>query len=114
VNMLIGGRCHVPNINSKNYTLRQYAERQAMNAPIQGGSAEIIKLAMIQIESVLKKSSLKTKVLLQVHDELLCEVPVDSIEAEIPVIKSIMEKVVELSVPLVVNVGIGNNWSETH
>ena len=93
---------------------RSFAERAAINAPIQGGAADIIKMAMIRVEKVLKEKSIPAKLLLQIHDELIFEVPVEYAEKTGQLIKENMEKVVKLSVPLVVEVGIGKNWREAH
>lgn len=93
---------------------KSFAERAAINAPIQGGAADIIKMAMIRVEKVLKEKKISAKLLLQIHDELIFEVPENrTIEAE-QIIKENMEQVVKLSVPLVVEVGIGKNWREAH
>lgn len=107
-----GRRCYVYGINDK--MMRSFAERSAINAPIQGGAADIIKLAMIKVNQKLKKSNLDIKMLLQVHDELIFEVADKDIESASQLIKETMENVVHLSVPLVVEVGVDNNWKDAH
>ena len=93
---------------------KSFAERAAINAPIQGGAADIIKMAMIRVEKVLKEKKIPAKLLLQIHDELIFEVPQTYAEEAGKIIKENMEQVVKLSVPLVVEVGIGSNWREAH
>lgn len=110
VTTLMGARCYIPNANSQNFMLRQYAERQAMNAPIQGSSAEIIKLAMIRIFE--QRQSLSAKMLLQVHDELLFEIPEAFVDTETETLKKQMESVINLSIPLSVDASVGDNWAE--
>jgi DNA polymerase-1 len=112
VTTLMGRKVHTPGILDKNAMVRQFAERQAINAPLQGSNADIIKKAMIKIHDFLKSS--QTKLLLQVHDELIFEVP-DADTHEIPhKLKEIMENIVKLKVPLVVDIGIGDNWDAAH
>jgi DNA polymerase-1 len=105
---------YLPDINSRNAVVRGFAERNAINTPIQGSAADIIKLAMNKIYDELIKNNLKTRMLLQVHDELLFETTEDELNIVIPLVKEIMENVVKLSVPLVVDVGYGKNWFEAH
>ena len=114
VETLWGRRCHTPGINDNNATLRQFAERQAINAPLQGSNADITKMAMRKIYDHLKKGTFKTTLILQVHDELLFEAPAQEITTLIPTLKKMMEDTASLSVPLVVDVGIGKNWDEAH
>ena len=118
VTTLFGRRVHVPGITAKNPAQRSFAERAAINAPIQGAAADIIKRAMVKIPDALAKAGLKAKMLLQVHDELLFEAPPAERDKIIAVVKPIMENaalpVVELSVPLVVEVGHGPSWDEAH
>lgn len=110
-----GRRCYVPGIHEKSAVRRQYAERQAINAPLQGGAADIIKRAMVHLPSALDKAGLgSTRMLLQVHDELLFEVDDAQAEAVAKTVKDIMEAAAQLSVPLVVETGIGQNWAEAH
>jgi len=103
----------IPDIASKNPALRNFAERTAVNSPIQGTAADLIKLAMIRIHNQLRKKKLKTKLLLQVHDELVLDVPKDEVETIEGLVKSEMENVCELCVPIVVEIGTGKNWMET-
>jgi len=114
VTTLLGRRCYVPNIGSKNPSLRGFAERQAINAPLQGSNADIIKKAMIKIPGVLKKENLQTKMLLQVHDELVFESLEQEVDQSISILKPLMETIISLSVPLRVDAGIGKSWAEAH
>lgn len=114
VTTLFGRRCHVRGITDKNPSQRNFAERAAINAPIQGGAADIIKRAMIRLPSTLERAGLKARMLLQVHDELLFEVPLQEVEMTEHVIQTEMESVAHLDVPLVLDVGIGYNWEEAH
>jgi DNA polymerase-1 len=109
-----GRRCWVPGIGDKNGAVRSFAERQAINAPIQGGAADIIKRAMIRLPDALKKANLKADMLLQVHDELIFEVPDAEVDATKKVVKTVMEGAAQLSVPLLVETGSGANWDEAH
>jgi DNA polymerase-1 len=109
-----GRRCWVPGIADKNGARRSYAERQAINAPLQSGAADIIKRAMVRLPAVLKAEGLKSRMLLQVHDELLFEAPVEEAETLAGVVKRMMESAAVLSVPLVVETGIGKTWAEAH
>ncbi len=114
VETLWGRRCYIPNIQAKTPTLRAFAERQAINAPLQGTNADLIKKAMIEIDAWLKKHQFKTKMLLQVHDELIFESPDDEIEKIQPSIQSMMESIEKLKVPLLIGVGSGSNWQDAH
>ena len=118
VETLFGRRCHVPGINDKNPARRSYMERAAINAPLQGTAADIIKRAMIRIPPALAERGLKARMLLQVHDELVFEVPDAEIEELSIVARAIMEKAHEparkLSVPLTCEAGVGMNWAEAH
>lgn len=114
VETLWGRRCHTSGINDSNPNSRQFAERQAINAPLQGSNADIIKKAMRKIYNYLISSNSKTQLILQVHDELLFEIPEEDVQTTIPILKKMMEEIVSLSVPLVVDVGIGKNWDEAH
>jgi DNA polymerase-1 len=105
----------VRGINDKNQALRGFAERAAINAPIQGGAADIIKRAMTRLPAALAKARLKARMLLQVHDELVFEVPTAEVDATAEIAKKIMEDAAHLDgVPLVVDVGRGANWDEAH
>lgn len=114
VTTLFGRKCYTMGIMDQNVGLRQFAERQAINAPLQGSNADIIKQAMDRVPAVLEKNKLGARLLLQVHDELLFEVPESEVEKTVPVLKGLMENIVSLKVPLVVGVGIGDNWEEAH
>jgi DNA polymerase-1 len=114
VKTLLGRKCYIPNINASNPGWRAGAERQAINAPLQGTAADIMKKAMIKIPPALQAAGLKTKMLLQVHDELIFEVPDAEMEQAKPLIKSIMENVVTLEVPLVAEAGAGHSWASAH
>ena len=114
VETILGRKRHLKDINSNNFVVRGHAERNAVNAPIQGSAADIIKVAMIDIDKALSEGSFKTKMLLQVHDELLFEVPEEEIEPIKALIKEKMESAMKTKVPLIVEVGVGNNWLEAH
>lgn len=114
VETMLGRRRYLKDINSRNAVVRGHAERNAVNAPIQGSAADIIKLAMIKIHHELKNSDLQTKMLLQVHDELVFDVPKNEVEAVKPMIQNAMETAVKTEVPLLVDFGFGENWLEAH
>ncbi|GAB4154809.1 MAG: DNA polymerase I [Winogradskyella sp.] len=114
VQTVLGRRRYLKDINSRNAVVRGAAERNAVNAPIQGSAADIIKLAMINIYEKLEAGDYKTKMLLQVHDELVFDVYKPELEDVSKLIKTEMEKAYQLSVPLDVDLGIGNNWLEAH
>ncbi len=109
-----GRRCFVPGIAEKNPARRAYAERQAINAPLQGGAADIIKRAMVRLPKALAEAGLRARLLLQVHDELLFEAPEAEMEALAGLARRIMESAAELAVPLVVETGHGATWAEAH
>ncbi len=111
---ILGRRRYLRNINSKNRTVRQFEERVAINMPIQGTAADMIKIAMINIYNELEKRKAKSKMILQVHDELLFDIRKDEVEELTPVIKDIMEKAMKFDVPIVVDSGVGENWLEAH
>ncbi len=114
VETILGRKRHLKDINSNNFVVRGHAERNAVNAPVQGSAADVVKMAMIKIQKELEKEKLKTKMLLQVHDELIFEAPVDELEVAQNIIKMEMENAIETQVPLLVEVGVGNNWLEAH
>ena len=114
ITTLLGRRCAVPEISSKNGAIRSYAERNAINYPIQGSAADIIKVAMVRIHRRLAAEGLKTRMVLQVHDELVFDVPRDELETMRELVRSEMEGAVKLNVPLVVDIGVGRNWREAH
>ncbi|MFQ3340991.1 MAG: DNA polymerase-1 [Flavobacteriaceae bacterium] len=111
---VLGRRRYLKDINSQNAIVRGAAERNAVNAPIQGSAADIIKLAMIAIQKRLKSETWRSKMLLQVHDELVFDVPKEEVEALKTMVKNEMENAFDINVPLVVDIGIGNNWLEAH
>ncbi len=114
VSTLFGRKLWVPDINNKNVLLRKAAERAAINAPLQGTAADVIKLAMIKMDQWLKTSALDARMLLQVHDELVFEVADSALEQLRQKVEDIMIHAVTLSVPLLVEVGVGHNWDEAH
>ncbi|MCL4457559.1 MAG: DNA polymerase I [Nitrospirae bacterium] len=114
VSTVMGRKRPTPEINSHNANIRQQAERLAINTPVQGTAADLIKIAMINIRNRLKEKNLKTKMVLQIHDELLFEAPENEIEIAMGLIKHEMESAMTLSVPLRVDIGHGKNWSEAH
>ena len=115
---LFGRRIHLPMINDKNPMRRNYAERQAINAPVQGSAADIIKRAMIRVPAALQAAKLDALMLLQVHDELLFEVPEAQMDETVRVVGAVMEKATEpglaLKVPLVVDARAADNWDAAH
>ncbi len=114
VETILGRKRHLKDINSANFVVKGHAERNAVNAPIQGSAADVIKIAMIKIDQALQAQNMKTKMLLQVHDELIFESPNDEVDAAIHLIKTEMESAVETKVPLLVEAGVGENWLEAH
>jgi DNA polymerase-1 len=112
VTTLLGRRRYLPDINSKNFNLRSFAERTAMNTPIQGTAADIIKKAMVDVHCALSRAKLQSRILLQVHDELVLEVPASEVEQVSKIVKEAMEQSITLKVPLVVDVNIGKNWAD--
>ncbi len=118
VETLYGRRIHMPTIADKNPMRRNFAERQAINAPIQGTAADIIKRAMIRMTQALADARLDAVMMLQVHDELLFDVPEDQVDKTVAVVREIMESAagpaLQLSVPLVVDAGVADNWAEAH
>ena len=107
---LFGRRRYFPSINDRNYTVRSRAEREAINMPIQGTASDIVKIAMLRVHEALKKEGLKTQMIMQVHDELLFEAPASEVKKASEIIKREMEGAASLDVPLVVEVGAGDNW----
>jgi DNA polymerase-1 len=114
VQTVLGRRRYLKNINAQNAIVRGAAERNAVNAPIQGSAADIIKIAMINIFNKLEEGNYKSKMLLQVHDELVFDIYKPELETLQPLIKTEMENAFQLSVPLDVEIGLGNNWLEAH
>lgn len=112
VETILGRRLYTPEIDARNLMIRKAAERAAINAPLQGSAADIIKMAMIEVDKMLPKD--QAKMLLQVHDELVFEVDADIADELAPKLAEVMQSVLEISVPLLVEVGKGNNWDEAH
>jgi DNA polymerase-1 len=113
VTTLFGRRRYIPEIKDRNFNIRAFGERTAANSPIQGSAADLIKVAMIRIDAALRAGRFGTKMLLQVHDELVFEVPDEELAAMSDLVRREMEHAAELSVPLVVDMGTGKNWVET-
>ncbi len=114
VETLYGRRCHVRGIRDKNYQIRSGAERAAINAPIQGTAADIMKRAMITIDRAIQNGEINAKMLLQVHDELIFEIEDALVDSESAKIKDIMENIADLDIPLIAEAGSGNNWNDAH
>lgn len=114
VETIFGRRRMLPDINAHNANIRKFAERNAVNAPIQGSAADIIKIAMIKVFETMREKCLKSKMVLQVHDELIFDVCPDELDVVISIAKEQMENVCKLSVPLIVDCGKGTNWLEAH
>lgn len=114
VETILGRKRHLKDINSNNFVVRGHAERNAVNAPVQGSAADVVKMAMIKIQKELEEKNLATKMLLQVHDELVFEAPIEEVETAKALIKTQMESAIETQVPLLVEVGVGDNWLEAH
>jgi DNA polymerase-1 len=114
VETVFGRRLYLPEINASNQTRRQYAERTAINAPMQGTAADLIKLAMLAVDRWIRESGLPMSMIMQVHDELVFEVSADTLEKAKAGIQEHMTGVAQLAVPLVVDVGVGDNWDEAH
>jgi DNA polymerase-1 len=114
VETVFGRRLYLQDINARNAALRQYAERSAINAPMQGTAADIIKRAMIDVHSWLETSKIDAKLIMQVHDELVLEVRESLLDEVTSELRKRMERAAELRVPLKVDVGVGANWDEAH
>jgi DNA polymerase-1 len=112
VSTLYGRKRHIKDINARNYQLRSFGERTAMNHPMQGTAADIIKIAMVRVAERLREEGLRSKLVLQIHDELDFEVPLDEVEVLSDLVRRTMEGVCELRVPLVADVSVGANWAE--
>lgn len=113
VQTLFGRRRYIPELRDRNFNVRQFGERTATNSPIQGSAADLIKIAMIRIHHALRDRGARTRMILQVHDELVFEVPPDELETATALVREHMEQAAQLSVPLVVDVGVGDNWLDT-
>jgi len=114
VETVFGRRLWLPEIRSGSPARRQAAERAAINAPMQGTAADLIKLAMVAVQNWLDQEKLQSKLILQVHDELVLEVPQDELEKVKEGVRELMQNVAELEVALVVDVGVGQNWDQAH
>ena len=112
VTTLFGRVRPIPDIHSRNANLRGFAERTAVNTPLQGTAADLIKLAMIRIDEEIQKRGLKSRMTLQVHDELVFEVPEGEVDGMKSLVKELMENVRSLAVPLLVELGVGPNWRD--
>jgi DNA polymerase-1 len=113
VQTIFGRRRYIPELRDRNFNIRAFGERTAANSPIQGSAADLIKIAMIRIDSALRARQMNSRMLLQVHDELVFEVPGPERDELRALVKHEMEHAAQLSVPLVVDLGEGSNWLET-
>jgi DNA polymerase-1 len=113
VQTIFGRRRYIPELRDRNFNIRQFGERTATNSPIQGSAADLIKIAMIRIHHALRAADARTQMILQVHDELVFEAPPDEVDDIVALVKQEMEHATQLSVPLVVDVGVGDNWLDT-
>ena len=114
VETLLHRRRYIPELKSKNFNVRSFGERIAMNTPIQGSAADIIKVAMVKVYKALREKGLKSRLILQVHDELIIETHMDELDEVKTILKEIMEGSISLSIPLRVDIEIGDSWYETH
>ena len=105
-------RRYIPELNSSTYAVRLFGERVAMNMPLQGTASDIIKMAMINVQNAIKSQGLKSKLILQIHDELIVDTAKDEVEIVCEILKSEMENVTQLAVPLTVDVNYGKTWFE--
>ena len=110
----MGRRRKLPGVNSNNGMVKAFAERNAVNAPIQGSAADIIKVAMVKLFNELEKGDWKAKIIMQVHDELVLDVPKDELELLKPIVRECMESAVEIIVPLIVDMKSGEDWLAAH
>ena len=113
VETILHRRRYIPELAAKNFNIKSFGERIAMNTPIQGSAADIIKMAMIQVHNEIKKRNLKSRLILQVHDELIIESPRDEIEEVREMLKDLMENAIKLDVPLIVDLEVGDSWYDT-
>lgn len=114
VETIFGRRLYLPEINSKNVPRRQAAERTAINAPMQGSAADIIKRAMIAVDAWIRQAQLQTRMIMQVHDELVLQVPEQELDIVAKKLPELMENAAKITVPLLVEVGVGDNWDQAH
>ena len=110
VETLFNRRRYIPELKSNNYLVRQFGQRAAMNTPIQGTAADIMKIAMIKVFNEIKKRNLKSKIVLQVHDEMMIEAPIEEKEEIKKIIADCMQAAAELKVPLIAEISEANNW----
>ena len=111
---LMGRRRYLPELTASNAMVREFGKRAAMNTPVQGTAADIIKLAMVRVDEALRREKLQSRLILQVHDELLLECPPEEVETAARILQEAMEGVITLSVPLSAEVHQGANWAEAH
>ena len=109
---MTGREREIPEIHSNNAIVRSASERLAINTPLQGSAADMIKMAMLQIDEILEKKKMRSYMLLQIHDELIFEAPDEELEELTAIVKKTMEGVVSLNVPLIVDLHVGRNWGE--
>jgi len=114
VTTLLGRKRYIPELSSSSAPVRGFGERMAVNTPIQGTAADLIKMAMISIHDAIARRGFRSRMILQVHDELLFEVPDDEVEPMKGMVRDSMEGVLKLSVPIKVDLGTGKNWEEAH
>jgi DNA polymerase-1 len=114
VKTMMGRRRYLKDINSRNFTVRGFAEREAINSPVQGSAADMIKLAMIKIHEEFGKRNLRSRMTLQVHDELVFDAHKDEVDIILPIIKDCMVNAMKTMVPIEVETGTGSNWLEAH
>ncbi len=113
VTSIFGRRRYFPSINDRNFNVRSRAEREAINMPIQGSASDIVKIAMLKVDAALKNEKLTTKLIMQIHDELLFEAPDSEVERVLGIVKTEMESAVKLDIPLISELGVGDNWMST-
>ena len=114
VETIYGRRLYLPEIRASNYQRRQAAERTAINAPMQGSAADIIKRAMITVDEWLQRDKLDARMIMQVHDELVLEVKSELVDDVVPQLRAHMANAADLTIPLVVEAGVGDNWDDAH
>ena len=114
VKTMMGRRRYLKDINSRNFTVRGFAEREAINSPVQGSAADLIKIAMIRIHDEFKKQNLKSRMTLQVHDELVFDAHKSELDIVIPLVENCMKTAIATKVPIEVETGTGLNWLEAH
>jgi DNA polymerase-1 len=113
ITSIFGRRRYFPSINDRNFSVRSRAERESINMPIQGSASDIVKIAMIKVDAALKREKLETKLIMQIHDELLFEAPENEVEKVTEIVRREMDSAVTLDVPLIAEIGVGDNWMNT-